>query len=94
MKTRELFTTITPLNTNRTGFRDLTGAFPQKSSQGKLSFMVVYGYDINAILAEQIKKRHAATTHYDFLNVHKILQSRGSDPKVYIMENNCSSDLK
>ena len=56
--------------------------------------MVMYDYDSNAILAELIKKNQAATIRDSFLNMHKILKSRGSDPKGYIMENECSSDFE
>ena len=56
--------------------------------------MIMYDYDSNAILSEPIKNRQAATIRDAFLNIHKILKSRGSDPKVYIMNDECSSDLK
>ena len=56
--------------------------------------MVMYDYDSNEIRAKPIKNRQAATIHDAFLKIHKILKSRGSDPKVYIMENKCSSDLE
>ena len=54
----------------------------------------MYDYDSNAILVEQIKNRQAATIRDAFLNIHKVLKARGNDPKFYIMENECSSDLK
>ena len=56
--------------------------------------MVMYDYDINIILDEPIKNRQAANIRDDFLNIHKILKSRGSEQKVYITENECSSNLK
>ena len=36
----------------------------------------------------------AATIRNALLKIHRILKSRGSDQKLYIMENDCSSDLK
>ena len=42
----------------------------------------------------QYKNSQAANINDDFLSMHKILRSRGSEPKVYIMDNECSSDLK
>ena len=56
--------------------------------------MVMYDYDSNTILVEPIRNRQAATIRYAFLNIHKVLKNRGSDPKVYIMDNKFSSDLK
>ena len=40
------------------------------------------------------KKRQAATICNDFLNMYKVLKARGSDPKVYIIDNKFYSDLK
>ena len=56
--------------------------------------MVVYDFDSNAILAEPIKNRQAVTICDAFLRMHKILKPRGNNPKLFIMENECSSDLK
>ena len=56
--------------------------------------MVMYDYDSNAIQAEPLKNRQAATIRYAFLNIHKFLKVRGREPKVYIMNKQCSSDLK
>ena len=51
VKTHELCATIIPLNINRKGFSDLTGALPHKSSRGNVYVMVLYDYDSNAILS-------------------------------------------
>ena len=40
------------------------------------------------------KNGQSETIRDALLKIHKILRSRGSDPKVYIMENECSSYLK
>ena len=56
--------------------------------------MVLYDYDSNAILAKPIKNRQASTIRDTFLKIHNILKSRGSDPKVNIMGDECSSGLK
>ena len=94
VKTHEMCATIIPFNIKRNGFSDFTGAFPHKSSMGNLYVMVMYDYDINAILAEPTKNRQAASIRNAFLNIQKVLKARGSEPKFYIMDNNCSSDLK
>ena len=56
--------------------------------------MVLYYYDMNEILPKPIKNRVAETICNYLLNIHYILKSRVSGPKCYIMENECSSDLK
>ena len=94
MKTHELCATIIPFNIKVKGFNDITGAFPHNSIRGNLYVMVVYGYDSNEILAKPIKNIHAATILSAFLKIHKILKSRGSEPKFYIMDNDFSGDLK
>ena len=94
VKTHELCATIILFNIKRKGFRDITGAFPQKSSIRNLYVMVMYDYASSAFLAVPIKNRQAATICDDFLKIHKILKLRGSDPKLYIMDNECSRDLK
>ena len=94
MKTHEICANIRPFNIKIKVFSDITGAFPHKSSRGNVYVMVMYDYDSNAILAEPIKNRKAATIHDAFLNIHKVIKERVSEPKVYIMENECSSDLK
>ena len=56
--------------------------------------MVMYDYGINAILAEPIKNRQASTIRDAFLKIHKVLEARCSNTKVYIMDNKCYIDLK
>ena len=94
VKTHELCTTIFPFNIKINGFSDLTGAFPHKSSRGNLYDVFLYDYDSNTILAEPNNNNQAATIRDTFLRIHNILKSIGSNPKVYIMGGECSSDLK
>ena len=54
----------------------------------------MYVYDGNEILAGPIKNRPEATIRDAFIKMHKILQSRVSDPKFYMVDNECSSHLK
>ena len=56
--------------------------------------MVVCYYDINSIISETLKNRQLATLQNTFLKIHKILKSRGRNPKVYIINHECSRDLK
>ena len=54
----------------------------------------MYDYDRNAILDEPIKNMQAVTIRNEFLKVRKVPKTRGSNPKLYSMENECSRDLK
>ena len=54
----------------------------------------MYDYESNTILAEPIENRQAETICDASINFHRVLNTRGSNPKVNIMDNDCSSDLK
>ena len=56
--------------------------------------MVMYDYDSNAILSEPIKNSQAETIRDYFLKINNIIKSRCSNPKVYIVDNECSGGLK
>ena len=95
LKTRDICTTIIPFNLKRKVFSDITDAFPHKSIRVNLHVkMMIHDYDSNTIIFELIKIRQAETIRNALLNIHKFLKARGSDPKFYIMENECYSDLK
>ena len=94
VKTHELCATTTPFNIRRKGFSDITEASPHNSSRGFFFVMVMYDYDSNTILDEPIKHSQAETIRDEFLKVHKVLKEICNDPKCYIMDNDCSSDLK
>ena len=55
--------------------------------------VVVYEYDSNAILAEPIKNSQAETIRDVFRKIYRVLKARCSKQKLYIMYNDCSSDL-
>ena len=55
IKTFDVFGTIIPFLATRTGYHDLAGAFPHKSSRGNKCIFVLYDYDRNAILTQPIK---------------------------------------
>ena len=90
MKNHDLCTTIIPFNLKIKVFSDITGALPHKPNRRKFYVVVVYDYDSNSILAEPIKNRQAATIRDAFLKVQKVLKAIGSNPKVYIMDNDRS----
>jgi hypothetical protein len=93
-KTFDVCGTIIPFVATRTGYHDLTGAFPHKSSRGNQYIFVLYDYDGNAILTQPIKNRQAATIRDAWLSLHQVLQRSGNAPNLYIMDNEASSDIK
>ena len=94
VKTHNTFSTIIPFNSNQKVFSYITGYFHHKYSRGNLYVMVVYDFGSTAILSRPIKNRQAGKIRDAFLKMHKILKSIGNNPKVYIMDNDCYSDLK
>ena len=64
---------IIPFVATRTGYHDLTGALPHKSSRGNQYIFLLYDYDGNAILTQHIKNRQAATIHHAWLSLHQVI---------------------
>ena len=56
--------------------------------------LVVYDFGSTEILAGPIKNRQAGKICDAFLKMHNILKSIGNNTKIYMMENDCYSDLK
>ena len=93
-KTVDVCGTIIPFVETRTGYHDLTGAFPHNSSQGNQYIFVLYDYDGNAILTQPIKNQQAATIRDAWLSLYQVLQQRSNAPNLYIMDNEASRDMK
>ena len=83
---------LTPLK--QKAYADLTGQFPHKSSRGNQYLFVLYNYDTNAILFEPLKTRQSneITNAYD--KCYAKLAKNLTAPKLYILDNECSADLK
>ena len=75
-------------------YSDQTGNFFQASSKGNLLVMILYDYDSNAILAEPIKNRKAETILAAYEKMHRFLKSKGMKPKIQVLDNECSQQLK
>ena len=73
---------------------DLTGRFPHKSSRGNEYFFVLYDYDTNAILFDSLKNRQAKEITKAFDKCIAKLSKNLLLPKLYIIDNECSADLK
>ena len=73
---------------------DLTGRFPHMSSRGNHYLVVVYDYNSNAIVVEPIKSRHAKEIFNVYTKCEEKLSRNNIKPKLYILDNECSGDLK
>ena len=56
--------------------------------------MVAYHYDANIILIQPIRNRQAATLTVAWKIMNNRLVKSGVDPKLYMMDNECSDNLK
>ena len=77
-----------------TTYSDQTGRFPYRSSRGNEYIMVMYDYDSNAILATPLKNRQAKTIADAWELLHNRLTSHGHPTKNFLLDNECSLDLK
>lgn len=75
-------------------YSDQTEKFFQASSKGNLLIMILYDYDSNAILAEPLKNRKAETILAAYEKMHRFLKSKGMKPKIQVLDNECSQQLK
>ena len=83
------------LNTDEvsTGYIDLTGRFPRRSSRGNEYILVGYHDDGNAILAAPIKDRTANTITKAWHTMHNKFKLSGTAPTVYVLDNEKSLEL-
>ena len=93
-KSYHCFALLTDFNATNKAYGDLTGKFPIESSRGNKYLLIIYDYDSNAILATALQNRQAGTIKKGWEKLHTILATRGAAPKLYIMDNEASLDLK
>lgn len=60
-KTHNCFAIILDTSNSNTGYMDLTGRFPYRSSRGYQYLLIIYDYDSNAILVAPLKNRKSET---------------------------------
>ena len=93
-KTYEYASAVFPLKPKETSYADLTGRFPHVSSRSNEYIFVMYDYDSNLIQGEPIKNRQAKTIVDAWEKLHNNLIQHGHTTKNYILDNECSRDLK
>jgi hypothetical protein len=75
-------------------YSDQTGRFPVVSSKGNKYIMILYDYDINAILAQPIKDRTAPELLRAFQVMEQELVARGLNPELMKLDNDAPKLLK
>ncbi len=70
------------------------GQFPKKSSCGNQYIMVLAEIDSDAILIEPMKKRTAGEMIRAYQVLIDRLNSTGIFPKLHILDNKCSAEMK
>jgi hypothetical protein len=73
---------------------DRTGHFPNQSSRGNKYVMILYDYNINAILAEAMSSCTAHEMIRAYEKLHTYLVTRGLKPQLQGLDNEASQKLK
>ena len=75
-------------------YTDQTGAFPVTSYHGNKYRFVAYKYQSNAILVHTLKDQSDKSLTAAFHDVYEYLTDRGFQPKLNVMDNQCSKAVK
>ena len=75
-------------------YQDLTGRFPVKSSRGNEYILVGYYPDGNYIHGIPVKNRSATVLTEAWKDLHAIFSKAGTAPAVWVLDNECSHELK
>jgi hypothetical protein len=94
VKTFEACAMITPFVAKNTAYHDLTGRFPHRSSRGNEYLLIIYDYDSNSILHCPLKNKTAGEIKRGWISIHERLSRGGNQPKLYILDNEASAELK
>ena len=73
-----------------TGYTDLTGRFPMRSSRGNQYILVGYYYDGNYIYSKTVKDRKVATLIAAWEQVHDMFAKAGVIQNTYVIDNEIS----
>ena len=93
-KTFETINTIVPFTPKAMAYGDLTGSFPYPSTRGARYLFIMYDYDSNAILVHTLKTKQAHEIKHAWLTLTNRLMQTGHVIKHYVLDNECSFDLK
>ena len=93
-RTNNVLATIVNFQEENKAYSDLTGRLPEIFSRGNAYILVIYDYDSNAILAEPLRSRAAAVIRDAWEKLNHILMNKGRKPELYVLDNECSTELK
>ena len=71
-----------------------SNSFPHKSSRGSSYIFLMYDYDSNTILIEPLETQQAKEITQAYKKCFKKLNNNINKPKLYILDNECSDNLK
>ena len=77
-----------------TVYSDLTGRFPVRSYSGMQYIFVAYIYSKNAILMRAMPNRTDASMINVFKDIYETLKTRGWQPKLHVLDNECSKAVQ
>ena len=89
---RELFLQL--FDPTEKNYSDLTGKSPVQSDRGNNYILVAYHYDANNILTKTLKNITGSCILNDITKIRDKLRKQGLTPKLHIMDNEVSEDLK
>ena len=75
-------------------YSDLTGQFPVQSDRGNNYILVAYHYDANNIITTPLNNRTVPCILSGITEIHDKLRKWGLTPKLHVMYNEVSEDLK
>ena len=93
-KTHQAVALLFPFNATSKTYGDINGRFPYLSSSGNQYIPIIYDHDSNAILTEPLKNRKGPEIKRGWLKLNLILAKGGNEPKMYLLDNEASTDLK
>ena len=93
-KTYETLNMVMPFTAKELTYGDLTGAFPYTSTRGSKYIFVMYDVDSNAILVQPLKSKGAHEIKKAWRHLTDRLTLYGHKLKHYILDNECSQDLR
>ena len=91
---RENLVCTRPVDVSGQIFSDQTGRFPRVSSRGNMSVMVLYDYDINAILTKPLKNNTTSELVRAQTRLTQYLLDRGLKPTALRIDNECPEALQ
>ena len=80
--------------TTGTIYTDLTGRFPVRSLHSNQCIFLAYVYDANAILVRPMKTRETPSMLKAFKDIYEHLEAINMQPKLHIMDNECSRKIQ